>query len=202
MPPTRNTMRRDSICFLCIQRSNINHYDTPEFFQRNWAEFRSQLHFARTSICTLVVVVVVVQIPESLRKSDLMSTCVLTFFSWKPSLLSFSFPLSPPRSDWSLFRCESNADWGYQCRASPNEITIIKRRSRNGVAPRRRGYLATVALPSHRGIPPESQMSYRVERRKSPANFSFGHSSIFHRVASLLPTPLHLSPFHQARSWR
>lgn len=29
-------------------------------------------------------------------------------------------------------------------------------------------------------------MNYRVERRKSPANFSFERPSIFHRVASLL----------------
>lgn len=38
-------------------------------------------------------------------------------------------------------------------------------------------------------------MNYRVERRKSPANFSFGAPSIFHRVASLL-TPVHP---HQTR---
>lgn len=62
-----------------MQRFRINHYDKSEFFQRNSAEFRSQLRFARTSICTLVVVLL---IPESLRFA--MLTRVLAFFLASP----------------------------------------------------------------------------------------------------------------------
>lgn len=103
-----------------------------------------------------------------------------------PSLsLSLARFLTRSRSDWSLFRCESNTDWGYQRRAFSNEITIIKRVARS----RSHATLAdenTATVVPSRG----SQMNYRVERRKSPANFSFKRPSIFHRVASLL-TPIH-----------
>lgn len=180
MPSIRNIMQRFGLFSLCIQRSNINHYDTPEFFQRNWTEFRSQLHFARTSICTLVVV----QIPESLRKSDVMSTCVLTLLllaTVHPRFPRFPF-LSRPRSDWSLFRCESNADSGYQCRASLNEIIIIKRRSCSRV-----GYRATVALPSNRGIRGSHGKVKWIIASNVENHLPISHSSIFHR-AFLLST--------------
>lgn len=37
-------------------------------------------------------------------------------------------------------------------------------------------------------------MNYRVEGRKSPANFSFGRHTIFHRVASASYPPRLLAP--------
>lgn len=186
MLSARNHNPANSVCFLCF-RSNINHCDTLEFFQRNWVEFRSQLHFARTSICTLVVV----QIPESLRKSDVMSTCVLAFFSRHRR---FSSPLSFP----SLSRDQIEAYFDanrtqledIKRRASPNEITIIKRplaRSRVDGG----WYRATIALPSHRA-------SHRKVKWIIASNVEnhlpISHSSIFHRVASLLPTSLRSLP--------
>lgn len=43
-------------------------------------------------------------------------------------------------------------------------------------------------------------MNYRAERRKSPANFSFGRPSIFHRVTFLLAPPPRLVRPQVARS--
>jgi len=164
--------------------SNINHYDKSKFFRWSSAEFRNSV----ISCISRQYRSALVRIREALtlHNVDLRSalfhatTCSHSFFS--PSL-----PLFHARGrigayfDANRTRIEDinvgYPEWNYHNKAS---LAVLSQ---------------TRISPFPLGIPLGSQMNYRTECRKSPANFSFGHLSIFHRV-----TPPPAPPAFPARA--
>jgi len=105
----------------------------PKFFRWSSAEFRNQLHFPRMLICTLVRIREVLTFHNvDLRPALFNHVSPLLSLSSLPPFLSFS-----PEVELELISMRIERGLRISTSGIPNEITIIKRRSR---CSRRQGY--------------------------------------------------------------